>query len=124
MEKQKGKRITMTFGRVRIGQNFYAYDTGLGTNSYYRKQSETTAIRSTDDKVSVWFPEDVIISSGKVVPSIPFTNIKSKGNNVVLLENKAHHWQEMDMSDAEIYIAANGLTPMTPAHLVSKKRGR
>lgn len=116
---QKQKR----FEHVKLGQNFLMSDIrNTNKSHWYRKQTTTTAIRAVDNKVAVIYPKELIVALGQGVPSVPFMTINNKNLKVVLLESKRHHWQEMSMVEAELYIATNNLSPLTPAYQVRGKR--
>ena len=112
----------LLFEDVREGQNFLA-ENPLNPNQkdWYRKQTATTAIRSTDNALAVLYPKDPITTVGKGVPSQPFLSINNPHIKVVLLNNIHNHWQEFTMREAANYIAVNNLPPMTPAHQVRSK---
>ena len=111
------------FESVQLCQNFLLQDLSNPKKSHwYRKQTETTAIRASDNKISVIYPKEFIITIGNGVHSQPFTTIYNPNTKVVLLQSKTHHWKELSMIDAETVVEAQNLTLMTLAHPVHPKK--
>ena len=91
---------------------------GNSKQCWYRKQTPLTAIREHDNHIAVIYPKEFITTVGNGVPCQPLINIQGNKTKVVLLESKHHHWQELTMAEAKLYVEINNLSPMTLAHPV------
>lgn len=114
--RTNNKKKQHNFNDVAINQNFLAFHNKKG--SWYRKQSETWAIREEDDYQSVFYPNDVIAIIGRKTRSIALSKVR-RDNQIVTLLLGNHHSKAQTCAEAKLEASKLGLGISTPVNIIN-----